>query len=621
MSTEKLCPQCGTKCGNEMTNCPQDGADLVLRGTDEDPFIGFEIDGRVRIDRYLGAGGMGHVYFGTQLDATSREVAVKFIRHELLRGAEDEKRFFREIRTLATAAHANVVSVYFSGHAELTGRKIPYFAMELLKGAPLNDIMGNGRTIAPLRAVRLGASIASGLSALHTSGIVHRDLKPANVLLLDDQEDAIKILDFGLAKPVEKEEDNTVTVGNLIMGTPAYMSPEQMMGLELDARSDLYSLGVMLYESVAGKRPPRPGSGVPVSLAEACGGMPVPESLVGLTHQLLDMDREKRPESARNVQKRLRSIADEILMGARPLADLETEVASEGFAETIASDPPPPSVKEMFISQTAGYKPDGETGAPVAVHALADQPVAPPTPTPSMATELATQRANRLAIMAAVFGGLALVVVVVVTVLAVKGYFGSGADGVASDTDGSKPAVEQPGTVKTGQPDVLVSEVRVAAPLPDVPAASDSQMGEPEVSAPDLAAQMVDVRQESMSADDVRAEDLAPEIPAADIAPDVAQGSGVADAAVEANRIALEEQERQRLERKRKEREDKKARLQRERKERERKEKERVEKERKEKERLEKERKEKERLEKERLEKERKEKEKDDPESSILEMD
>lgn len=615
MSTEKLCPSCGTKCGREMISCPHDGTGLVSRGTEEDPFIGLEIDGRVRIDRYMGAGGMGHVYVGTQLDATAREVAVKFIRHELLRGAEDEKRFFREIRTLATAAHANVVSVYFSGHANVTGRQIPYFAMELLDGRPFSDIVGSGRTLAPLRAVRLSASIASGLSALHHSGIVHRDLKPANVLLLEGQEDAIKILDFGLAKPIENENETTVTVGNLIMGTPAYMSPEQMMALELDARSDLYSLGVMLYEALSGKRPPRPGAGESVPLDEACGGLSLPKSLIDLTHQLMMMDRAERPESAQIVLRRLRAIADEILLGGKPIADMETEMASDGFAETVASEPPPPSVKNLIVSQTTGYEdPDDHPTSPV------------PTPTPTVATELAARRANRFALMAAVFGGLSLVVVIVVVVLAVNGVFSG------TQQDSAQPVAAQlsPGAgpesevVPPTQP--KQREVPIVAPaVPDVVASREDVVAVPDVRGPDEHAVEVDVGPEVVAAADVVSRpDLVPETAApsdlVDNAPDVPSAGGAAGQD-EAARQA--EQQRLAAQKERKARE----RKERERKEWERREKERLEKERLEKERLEKEREEKERLENERLEKERLEKERkaregkdpEDPESSILE--
>jgi len=329
--------------------CSTDSTELVLRGEPLDPFINLVMDARLKVERYLGAGGMGHVYIARQLDATQRLIAVKFIRAELLEHKEDEKRFFREIRTLASAAHSNVVSVYFSGHARVAGQKIPYFAMELLKGLPLSDLVGHGTRLEVRRSCRIVLSILRGLGALHKAGIVHRDLKPANVLLLDGQDDQVKILDFGLAKSkITTDEEIAVTVGNVIMGTPAYMSPEQMLGWNLDDRSDLYSVGMILYELVTGYRPLRDKSGAIPTADLAFPELGLPEPLCKLVSTLVAMDRERRPKTATEVHAALQEIAD-TLPSQRPHTTLPRSGMPSGVAEFASA--------ETMLSQTPGAQP------------------------------------------------------------------------------------------------------------------------------------------------------------------------------------------------------------------------------------------------------------------------
>jgi serine/threonine-protein kinase len=293
----------------EEQKCPKDQAELVVRGEPADPFLNLVVENRLRIERYLGAGGMGHVYVGRQLDATQREVAVKFIRPEMLAHEEDEKRFFREIRTLASASHANVVNIFFSGHAERFNVKIPFFAMELLKGQPLSDVVGRGKRLPVERSIRITQNILRGLTALHDAGVLHRDLKPGNVQLLDPEDDQVKILDFGLAKPmIQGTEETAVTVGHLVMGTPAYMSPEQMLGWDLDDRSDLYAVGMILYELLTGHRPTRDTCGGVQRADEAFPELKLPADLCSVIQELVAMDIKIRPRTARDVLKRLQGI-------------------------------------------------------------------------------------------------------------------------------------------------------------------------------------------------------------------------------------------------------------------------------------------------------------------------
>jgi tRNA A-37 threonylcarbamoyl transferase component Bud32 len=347
---ETVCPACATGQQHDAEVCPKDGTPLVPRGGDSDPFIGLEIDGRLRVDRFLGSGGMGHVYVATQLDATRRLVAVKFIRSELLGSDADEKRFFREVQMLASGAHASVVSVHFAGKTQLAGRQIPYFAMELIAGAPLSDRVGRGRRLGQEHVARLGVNILKGLVALHAQGLVHRDLKPANVLLLDGSDDEIKILDFGLAKPVQRDEALQITASNVVLGTPDYMSPEQMLGWELDGRSDLFSIGVMLYEMLSGKRPVKDRDGRNPRLDKAHPGLDIDASLCDFVASLLESGRAARPASAAVALASLMAISERLSPRTNDFAQMALEPTS-----TAPAAPSEPPAGEARVTPRPGF--------------------------------------------------------------------------------------------------------------------------------------------------------------------------------------------------------------------------------------------------------------------------
>jgi non-specific serine/threonine protein kinase/serine/threonine-protein kinase len=199
---------------------------------------------RYRIGARLGAGGMGTVYAGHDL-RLDRAVAVKLLRPELARDPALRRRFEREARSAARVSHPNVVAVYDTG--EDTGRHA-FIVMELLTGRTLAHELADG----PLDEQRLrdvARGVLAALGAAHAEGIVHRDVKPGNVFLTDD--DAVKVGDFGIAISLDTGETTTAVP----LGTPAYAAPERLRGLPATVRSDLYSLGVVLYEAAAGTRP------------------------------------------------------------------------------------------------------------------------------------------------------------------------------------------------------------------------------------------------------------------------------------------------------------------------------------------------------------------------------
>ena len=204
---------------------------------------------RYRIEQILGRGGMGVVYKAsdTQLDEI---VAIKTLPGDVMqRSPEDLERFKREIRLARKITHRNVLRTYDYGEAD----GVYFISMEFVRGYTLSELLGeaSGRQMAPRATMGISRQICRGLQAAHEQGIIHRDIKPQNVLI--DAKGEVKLMDFGIARMTEASE--AMTQAGLIVGTPHYMSPEQVQGKPLDPRSDVYSLGVLIYEMLAGKRP------------------------------------------------------------------------------------------------------------------------------------------------------------------------------------------------------------------------------------------------------------------------------------------------------------------------------------------------------------------------------
>src|SRR5207248_7324290 len=204
---------------------------------------------RYRIEQIIGRGGMGIVYKAndTQLDET---VAIKTLPGDVMqRSPEDLERFKREIRLARKITHRNVLRTYDYGEAE----GVYFISMEYVRGYTLAELLEEApdHRMASRAAMGLSRQICRGLQAAHEQGIIHRDIKPQNVLI--DHKGEVKLMDFGIARMAEAKEG--MTQAGLIVGTPHYMSPEQVQGNQLDARSDVYSMGVMLYEILSGTKP------------------------------------------------------------------------------------------------------------------------------------------------------------------------------------------------------------------------------------------------------------------------------------------------------------------------------------------------------------------------------
>jgi serine/threonine-protein kinase len=224
----------------------------------KDPFIGRDIlDGQFRILQKIGTGGMGSVYRASQ-PAMNREVAIKIL-HPKLAGRKDlTSRFRREARAMSQLTHPNTVRVFMYGELEEDGSL--YIVMEMLDGKNLNQRVRRGGPMPIGNAIPILVQVCGALQEAHEMGIVHRDLKPENIFLSTQGgiTDFPKVLDFGLAKVTERQMQPgsvILTQEGMVFGTPEFMSPEQAQGRTLDARSDIYSLAVILYEVVSGKLP------------------------------------------------------------------------------------------------------------------------------------------------------------------------------------------------------------------------------------------------------------------------------------------------------------------------------------------------------------------------------
>lgn len=249
----RVCSICDRRYeGPSVGCCPIDGGALSQISADIN--IGALLLGRYRILSTVGSGGWGTVYKAT-LVSLNKLVAIKMLHAHLAGNQEKVRRFEQEARAICQLAHQNIASVLDFG-STATGQ--PFFVMEYLEGIGLDAELAGAGALDHTRALRISRQICAGLAAAHEKGIVHRDIKPSNVLLIPCPEgELVKVLDFGLAKLTLDDGNalNHLTQTGETLGTPPYMSPEQCTGLPLDCRSDIYSLGCLMYEGLTGRQP------------------------------------------------------------------------------------------------------------------------------------------------------------------------------------------------------------------------------------------------------------------------------------------------------------------------------------------------------------------------------
>jgi eukaryotic-like serine/threonine-protein kinase len=264
--------------------------------------------------RVLGQGGMGVVYLAEDM-LLSRTVALKTMKPEIAADPRHRQRFLREAKAAAKVEHDHIVPIYAVGE----DRGVPWLAMPFLKGQSLDELLKRVKVLKPAEAARLGAHVARGLAAAHAAGLIHRDVKPANIWVGPEGGRA-KLLDFGLARDDRAERDGAeaLTRTGAVVGTPAYMAPEQARGEPLDGRADLFSLGCVLYRAVTGRLPFRGQGTLGTLLAlvtetppAPCDVSPaVPPALSALIMRLLAKDRAARPASAAAVAAALEALQE-----------------------------------------------------------------------------------------------------------------------------------------------------------------------------------------------------------------------------------------------------------------------------------------------------------------------
>ena len=247
----KVCPQCGTEYPANARFCEIDGTALrsAAGGTD---LVGSIVADRYHIMKKLGEGGMGQVYLAEHVKM-GRKSALKVMHPGMKADVDAISRFNREAANASRIAHPNVAAVYDFGE---TPDGIIFLAMEFVDGPPLTSVIEQQGALPPKRAADIVRQTADALAVAHDMGIVHRDLKPDNIMVAKTRDggDLVKVVDFGIAKAAGNESQKVTKTG-LVVGTPEYMSPEQLSGDKLDGRSDIYSLGLVAFNMLTGKLP------------------------------------------------------------------------------------------------------------------------------------------------------------------------------------------------------------------------------------------------------------------------------------------------------------------------------------------------------------------------------
>ena len=385
----KYCPICEREYADDSSICPSDGAVLRLLGARPDPFEGREIKGRYRILSKLGQGGMGSVYLAEQ-KWMKRKVALKVLKPDLGQDDAHVARFRLEARLTGNLDHRNIPRVYDFDQTEDGSL---FIVMELVEGHTLTALIAEHGALDADRALRLGLQVAEGLQAAHRKGVVHRDIKPDNIMV--ETGDIVKVMDFGVARLREMDSSRLTQVGFMV-GTPQYMAPEQIEGGEVTERTDIYSLGVVLYAMLTGEVPFKGKTPAAVIMHKVQQAPPppgarrgdIPAAVDGLVLQMMAADPARRPSDISEVVSHLRALVDaggphraepasmpsaldatvtilaptsSFSLPAEPTSRADPTVASvapagisAGLATPITATPAPPGVPPAPVAATPG---------------------------------------------------------------------------------------------------------------------------------------------------------------------------------------------------------------------------------------------------------------------------
>jgi hypothetical protein len=449
----KVCTACGIEYPDDVLFCQRDGTPLRASDPTAD-LVGQVIAERYHIKKKLGEGGMGQVYLAEHVKM-GRRCAVKIMSAALLNDPEAVSRFNREAANASRIAHANVCAIYDFGE---TSDGLIYLAMEFIEGRSLTDLLKETGPLPLARGGAILAQAADALQAAHDLGIVHRDLKPDNIMITTTRgRDVVKVVDFGIAKATGADSrSQKVTRTGLVVGTPEYMSPEQLTGDSLDGRSDIYSLGLVFYRMLTGVLPFKSESAQetmikrltddPLPLSEALPSGRFPARLQKVMDRALARSSADRYATAAEFGRDVSALAGHA--GA-----VDTEGATQAMARMSGATDMIPATRVDSAAQLARRKPEE-----------------PPTPTAQRAVRAPAprQRSKALPIAASV-----------VVLLAIAG--GAWAIKGGALTGGKKPVEPAAGQTAAPADSTATSHDTVSAPAGTPatvpPASHDSSRG------------------------------------------------------------------------------------------------------------------------------------------------
>lgn len=322
-----------------MTEKKETAQQIKITTAKTDALIGQVLDARYEVLELVGAGAMGALYRGKHL-VLDRPVAIKLMHTNLTESDKHIDRFAREAKAAAGLQHANVAHVYDVGN---TPDGAPYLVMDYIDGRSLATIIADLGPMPVRRAVPLMKQIAAGLGHAHSQGLLHRDVKPSNIMVVSDGgQEAVKIIDFGIAKAMDDHQGALTATGE-VFGSPLYMSPEQCQGIKLDARSDIYSFGCVMYEMLTGVVPLKGDTLVstvykhmneePRALSEAAAGVTVPADLAAIVMKCMRKSPADRYASCGEIVDALSRVSSD--PGPTPVADaMSSAVGAPGHSMT-----------------------------------------------------------------------------------------------------------------------------------------------------------------------------------------------------------------------------------------------------------------------------------------------
>ncbi len=384
----KRCVICGKEFHDQMRFCPFDGG--ALETIEQDAFIGQTLDGKYCIEAKIGEGGMGAVYRARHL-LMDTQLAIKVLHPSLVSDTTSVARFQREAQAMARIRHSNAIAVTDFG---VTEDQVNYIVMELFEGESLRKVLERDKKLPYATAIAIARQVCGALEAAHRSGVIHRDIKPENIFLSPQPDGSyfVKVIDFGIAKIVTDTSKGgpPLTRQGMIIGSPHYLSPEQCTGQELDARSDIYSLGIVLFEMLTGQVPFTAVTPVAVALLHANEPPPslrnlnpeIPKALDELVMSALAKSKTDRPASAREFAEELARVARLVSPSFDPVSPLVEKILDASLtpsngAPPLAARPAPPAatVKQRPVER----RPPATAPTPAPV-SPPSPPLAPPLP-------------------------------------------------------------------------------------------------------------------------------------------------------------------------------------------------------------------------------------------------